>query len=230
MARRLPTPLRLVFQRHGDSTPPPDVDEAPPAPPEVEFVAYGEDCVLSGRLAMPADRLTDLLNAHDQYVLVDVLVERLADGSAIEVHELAISRDEILVVHATGPRGNPSRRQRTRQHPIAVRLGPYEVRGYIHALPGSDPIDSLRRRNPMVPLTEAWVEYSAGGTVQRRHVSSLVINRELMDWAVEASDEEIQLPELPVSDEDRGPLVKDFTGLVLADVDPDLDARDAAIA
>ena len=42
------------------------------------------------------------------------------------------------------------------------QLGPYHVRGYLHALPGSTrrwPSDAAR---PMVPLTDAWIEYDVG--------------------------------------------------------------------
>ena len=45
----------------------------------------------------------------------------------------SVPRDELLLVHATGPRGDQARRPRTRQHPLAVQLGPYQVRGYLHA-------------------------------------------------------------------------------------------------
>ena len=207
--------IRIVLRRQppaasDEAVPPPTV----PAPTDVEFVAYAEDCLLSGHVRLAADRLTDLLNAHSEYVLVDALVERLADGHALEVKEVVVHRDELFLVHAVGPRGDPARRQRTRQHPLAMQLGPYHVRGYFHALPGSDPIAALRRRKPMVPLTEAWVEYQSGQVRQRRRVATVVVNREQLDWVVEAKDEEVELPDLPL-DVPAGPLVKDFTGDVL---------------
>ena len=101
--------------------------------------AYGEDCVLSGLVRMAADRLTDMLNEHDEYLLVNVLVEGLAGDRAVEVTEVLVRRDELFLVHAAGPRGNQDRRHRTRSHPVAVQLGPYHVRGYLHVLPGIDP-------------------------------------------------------------------------------------------
>ena len=122
-----------------------------PPPVEVEFVAYAEDSILSGRVALTADRLTDLLNDHDQYTLVDVLVESLVDGRAIERREVLVDRDELSIVHLLGPRGSSDRRIRTRQHPVAIQLGPYHVRGYLHALPGSNPIDSIRRASDAHP-------------------------------------------------------------------------------
>ena len=178
----------------------------------VEFVAYTEDCLISGWVQLSEDRLTDLLNGHDQYRITDAYVEALADGTPYEVAVIDVDRDELLIVHATGPRGDQGRRQHTRQHPLALQLGPYHVRGYFHALPGTDPIANLRRRQSMVPLTDAWVEYGSGEQRQRRGVGTVVINRDLVDWVVPAIDDEVELPELPLSNGPAGPLLKDFTG------------------
>ena len=112
-------------------------------------------------------------------------------------------RDEILLVHATGPRGNASRRQRTRQHPIAVALGLYQVKGYLHALPGADALASIGRRKPMVPLTDAWIEYATGAVRQRRWVGAVVVNREQIDAIIHALDEKIELPNMPVGAEQQ---------------------------
>jgi hypothetical protein len=183
-------------------------------PSEVEFVAFSEDCVLAARLALSAERLTDLLNDHESYALTDVTVESLADGHVVELPEVEVTRDEIFLVIASGPRGHAGRRQRTRQHPVVMQLGPYLVQGYFHGLPGSEPLSSLRRRKAMVPLTDASIEYVAGGAVQRQHVDTVIVNRDCLDWVVEAEDENLEPPELttPVA---RGRLVKDFTGQVL---------------
>ena len=185
--------------------------------PIVEFVAYGEDCLLSGQIRLAAERLSDMLNNHDEYQLVNVLVERLDGQGAAEAQEVLVPRDEILLVHATGPRGSQARRQRTRPHPVALQMGPYHVRGYLHALPGSDPLLAIRRRKAMVPLTDAWVEFSIGGVRQRRQAGALVINREQIDWISNADDEDIlsaEMPTMPVA-AGQGPLVKDFTGQIL---------------
>lgn len=220
--------LRIALRRGPETAPTDDggQGDAPDHGALIEFVAYAEDCLLSGHMRLDADRLTDLLNEHDEYVLVDALVESLADGHAVEVKEVLVTRDELFLVHAIGPRGDPARRQRTRQHPIALQLGPYHVRGYFHALPGSDPIAALRRRKPMVPLTEAWVEYQSGSVRQRRRVSTVVVNREQLDWVVEAKDEEVELPDLPIETA-KGPLLKDFTGDVFVAYDPPHDEKAA---
>ncbi len=184
--------------------------------PMVDLFAYGEDCILSGRIALTADRLTDVLNEHDEYALVDVLVESLDDGHAVERPEVVVRRDELLLVHIVGPRGNVQRRQRTRQHPLELWLGPYLVRGYLHTLPGSDPIASLRHRQPMVPLTDARVEHTVGGVAQRRYLAAVLVNRDQIDSVATAHVDEVEMPDIPFSAK-KGRLVKDFTGTVHAD-------------
>jgi len=214
--------LRVIFG--AASVPDPSVADATrlagPLQPIVEFVAYGEDCLLSGRIRLAAERLSDMLNDHDEYELIDVLVESLASPEAAEAQAVLVHRDEILLVHAAGPRGSQNRRQRTRPHQVAMQLGPYHVRGYLHALPGSDPLLAIRRRKPMVPLTDASIEFVAGGARQRRQVGTLVVNREQIDWITTAVDEDIRVPEMlemPVAP-DQGPLVKDFTGQIMTDL------------
>jgi hypothetical protein len=205
--------LRVVFGR--PTAPAEPIDDRPRARArstrQIEFVAYGEDCILSGMVRMEADRLTDMLNDHDEYLLVDVLVEGLTEERAVEVTEVLVRRDELLLVHAAGPRGNQDRRHRTRSHPVAIQAGPYHLRGYLHALPGADPVQSIRRRKTMVPLTDAWIEYPSVAGRQRRRVGTVVVNREQIDWIVPAVDDEVEMPDLPLS-ADKGVLVKDFTG------------------
>jgi hypothetical protein len=215
--RRLLVAFRRT-DRPGDACPVPSAPAAPSLP-EVEFVAYGEECLLSGRLRLDAERLTDMLNAHDEYQLVDVMVERLDGDPTVEVREVLVRRDELLLVHATGPRGSQARRQRTRQHALALQVGPYHIRGYFHALPGSDPVSALRRRKTMVPLTDAWIEYASGSTRQRRRVGAVVVNREQIDWVVPALDDEVEMPDLPLKVE-QGPLLKDFTGWINSQEEP----------
>jgi hypothetical protein len=190
---------------------------APPLPPEVEFIAYAEDCLLRGHIRMDAARLSDLLNDHDEYQLDDVQVEAVVGERVIEIKDVVVRRDELLVVHALGPRGERTRRIRTRQHPLAMQVGPYHVRGHLHALPGSDPVASFRRRKPMVPLTDAWIEYEQGGTRERRRVTTLVVNRQQVEWLAEARDDEVEMPDL-LPNVPGGPLVKDFTDQVLGRV------------
>jgi hypothetical protein len=206
--------LRIVLHRH-DPDGPPEVEMAADgatAMREVEFVAYGEDFVVSGQVRMDADRLTDMLNTHDEYLLSDVLVERLDDGHADQVEEVLVQRHEVMLVHATGPRGHSSRRRRTRAYPVELRIASYRLGGYLHALPGIDPIEAMNRRDTMVPLTDAWIEYESGSVHQLRRAGTLVVNRHHIDQIVPAATDEIEMPDLPVKD--QGPLLKDFTGVL----------------
>jgi hypothetical protein len=214
MIESLGNRLRVVF---GGSSVAAQATAVPPrnlarTSKQVEFVANGEDCVLSGVVRLASDRLTDMLNDHDEYQLVDVLVEGLTGDRAVEVQEVLVRRDELLLVHAAGPRGNQDRRHRTRSHPVAIQMGPYHIRGYLHGLPGIDPVGAMLRRKPMVPLTEAWFEFSTAAGRQRHRAGTVVVNRERIDWIVPAIDNEVEIPDLPLSAEQKGPLLKDFTG------------------
>ena len=106
MMDRIPRRLRVAFSRPlaRPRSEPADSDE-------VAFVAYGEDCILSGRTVLDADRLSDMLNANDEYALVGVTVERLDDGMPLQVDEVVVPRDELYLVHASGPRGDAARRR-----------------------------------------------------------------------------------------------------------------------
>jgi len=190
--------LRLVF--HQAAEPEPVEDEAAPEPehPEVELSAYAEDCRLFGRARLDADRLTDMLNAHERLLLVDVLAESLAEGTVVEMAEFSVGRDDLLVVEATGPRGDPARRTRAQRHPLAVKLGPYELRGYVHLAPGADILAAVRRRRPMVPLTDASIAYTVRDVAIVRRAGTLIFNRECTDWFRLIDAASVEFPELPL--------------------------------
>jgi hypothetical protein len=218
VAREVHGRIRLAFGRAPavlDETPT-HVTSASTILPEIEAVAYAEDCILSGHVRLTAERLSDVLNDHDEYEIVDALVENLAGGHALEIRNTLVHRDELLLVQASGPRGNPQRRQRTRQHAITLKSGPYEVRGYIHVIPGSDPIASFRRRKPMVALTDAVITYAVDSVRQERRAAVVIVNRECVDWVAESEVEEVRLFDFPV--DMSGPLIKDFTGELRANL------------
>jgi hypothetical protein len=187
MIESIPRRLRLAFTRTTPSTDGSVETSIPPAQDEVDFVAYGVDCVLSGRAVLDGDRLTDMLNDHDEYVLIDVTVERFDGGPSITVPEVVVPRDELWLIHATGPRGDSGRRHRTAQQHVALKVGPYSVRGFYHALPGSDPATAITRRKPMVPITRARIEYEIGGETREVLVDAVIVNRYQVDW-IEATE------------------------------------------
>jgi hypothetical protein len=179
MMDRIPRRLRVAFSRPlvGETD-----EAAEPILDEVAFVAYGEDCVLSGRTVLEADRLSDMLNAHDEYALAGVTVERLDDGMPLQVEEIVVRRAELCLVHATGPRGDAARRRHTLPKHVAMKVGPYEVRGFLHGLPGADPVESIPRRKPMIPLTNARIEYVVNGEHRSDDVETVILNRDRIEW------------------------------------------------
>lgn len=200
--------LRLVFGRS-------DADEASKADatpcPLIEVVAYAEDCIVTGAVALDGDRLTDMLNEHDEYQLVGVRIERLSDHGMLEESEIVVRRDELLAVEAAGPRGDATRRVRTTTHRLLMRLGPYEVVGSLHTPPGHTALASLRRRRPIVPLTDVDVLAVDGARRLAESVPVVLVNRERVDWIRElAAEAGSAMPEL-VREIESGPLVRDYT-------------------
>ncbi|MEO8463183.1 MAG: hypothetical protein ABI555_08220 [Chloroflexota bacterium] len=203
----------------------PDV-AADPNLVEVEFAAYAEDCRIMGFWRHGAERLSDALNAHEEYVLQDVMLAALDDGRTTASRELRVRRDEILAIRATGPRGNLARRSRTRPSPVTLQTGPYTIHGYLHGPPGADAVRQINRRNTMVPMTEAWIEYLAAGDTHRARVGSLIINHDLLDWIRHSVDEEVYTPDLPM-ERPIDPHAKDMTGYIIVRPDDRLGGQEA---
>jgi hypothetical protein len=145
--------------------------------PLVRFEAYATHGRISGWVKLREDRLTDLLNAHAELLLLNAELEDLSDGRRSTADEILVRREQLIAVHASGPRGSESLRQLTTTHPLAVASGPYLIGGRLHTTPGTDPIHSLRERPVMVPLTEAWIECRIGHVWERQTVGTLVVNR-----------------------------------------------------
>jgi len=159
--------------------------------PLVCFIAYGVHHRVFGWVRLRADRLTDLLNAHEELHLAEVEIESLEDGITQSVDEIIIHRRELIAVHATGPRGDQARHQRTRTHPIAIQSGNYLIGGHLHADPGADPIASVGGRPAMVPLTDAWIEYWSGGERKYQSTGTIVVNRDAADWMRLVTDDDL---------------------------------------
>jgi hypothetical protein len=150
--------------------------------PEVDFVAYSTSERLSGRIRLDSARLTDMLNAHQEYVLVDALAERLPEGGSMVVAEILVARHELALVRAGGPRGDRALRIPTTTHRVVLRLGRYVVAGLHHSTAGEDPLAALRRREPMVPLTDAVILFRVGSNIVEEPAGTIVVNRDLVEW------------------------------------------------
>lgn len=111
----------------------------------------------------------------------DVVVLALEDGHVVEMPELEVGRDELLAVKVVGPRGNAGRRRPTREHGVAMSLGPYRIWGYVHSLPSADPLSGLQGHRAMVPLTEVVLRYRRNGVAEREQLAGLIVNRGMVD-------------------------------------------------
>jgi hypothetical protein len=183
-----PGTLRVLLQRHPEEPFEPDsVAEAP----LIRFVAYTRHERVFGWVRLTADRLTDLLNAHDTIVLVDVEIEDLDDGRTHSAERFVIGAADLIAVQATGPRGDAAHRQRTSMWPVVVQAGQYLIGGHLHAQQGSDPLVEFRSRPSMVPLTDAWVEYWSGGERTSQAIGTIIVNRRVADWVQAVTDDDL---------------------------------------
>lgn len=179
----------------------------------IEFVGFSGDCRIFGEIRLDAGRLTDMLNAATSLTVRNALLESLDDGHTVEVEEVTVEREDLFAVVGTGPRGDEHRRVRTRPHRMQLELGPYLVLGQLHAFPGADPLSSVLRRAPMVPLTNATIAFSRAGEIQLVDAATLLVNRELTSWIKPTADEAIAFPDVPIRLPEAGTiLAKDFTG------------------
>ena len=73
-------------------------------------------------------------------------------------------------------------------------MGPYQVRGFLHALPGADPVAAMRRRKPMVPLTNVRIEFTFNGETREDRVETVIVNREQIDWVEVVEPDRVEFP------------------------------------
>ena len=197
---RLPRRLRLVFGLADPADP-----GQPDGPTDIqEFVAYAADCRVFGQLARQPGRFSDLLNAHEEFELVNVQLQSLADGHIVAEPTILLARDDLVAVHATGTTGEVAKRTQTRARRIVVRSEPYTIWGNLHALPGSDPIANFRHRQPMIPLTDSRIAFELGGKPGQFELGTLIVNRELADAVALVGREESVDPAPP---DELGPAV-----------------------
>jgi hypothetical protein len=142
---------------------------------QVPLTAYAEDCSFTGKLDFVADRLSDFLTGTVEFVVGPVAFRALDDGHVVEEVSAAILRDDLLVVVASGPRGREDLRIWTRQYPVRARVGPYVVRGYLHAPPTIDPLKMASRRQ-FLALTSGRITYAEAGTEIQVNAEAVLLN------------------------------------------------------
>lgn len=170
-----PATLSLDLERRAEDIHEPEFAAYAPL---VRFEAFLSAQRLFGWVRLDANRLTDLLNAHDLVRLTNVLVEEHRDGRVVLSDETVIPRSEIIAVVARGPRGDPTRRLETNAHTVVIDSGVYQFGGLVHAPAGMGAEQRLRDGGPMVPLTEAWLRYRAGEQCRRDTGKTVIVNCE----------------------------------------------------
>lgn len=146
--------------------------------PLISFDAFSTDQRIFGWVRLSADRLTDLLNAHEEIALDNAKVEQLSNPGVAWIDSMAITRQQLIAVRAGGPHGDPAKRQRTRLHRLDVRAGSYRMGGNLHARPGVAPLTEIRDRPTMIPLSSAWLEYWLDGRRVSQWVGTILFNRD----------------------------------------------------
>jgi hypothetical protein len=177
---------------------------------QIPFTAYADDCTVRGEIALGADRLSDLLSSTTEYEVKAAAFRALDDGRVVEADSVAILRDDLCMVVASGPRGRADRRLWTRQHPVRARVGPYTVLGYLHASPTIDPMRTTDRR-AIVALTNCVVGYAEGEADVWVENDTLLVNTTKIDVLETAHHEDLGLAahvHLPTK---KDPRAKDLT-------------------
>jgi len=183
-----PSRLCLVLERVSEEVHEPELVATLPL---LGFEAFVPGSRVFGWVRLDADRLTDMLNAHEELLLVNILVENLDGGPTVTADEAIVHRGELVAVRGSGPRGNATRRQPTQPHSVLVESGPYLIGGHLHAAPGLDPTQRIRGPETMIPLTDAWISYRSGREPRRQLVDTIIVNRELATRIEAVTEDEL---------------------------------------
>jgi len=177
----------------------------------VSFTAFADDSIMRGDLLLDGDRLSDFIPQEGPFEIEHVTLEALDDGRTLTVEHAAISRDDLVAITASGPRGNAARRIRTRPHPTRLKAGPYEIVGYVHAPPSGHPLSGVLRRR-VLPVTSSLIRYQLAGRPIEIAYDALLLNPTKIDWLAAASDEDVRLSKALDIPYKVDPHAKDKTG------------------
>jgi hypothetical protein len=123
------------------------------AEPEVEpIVVYTTDAVMNGWIAPNGQRVTDMLNAMPALTLL------VPDED--ETRWTNVERDDICLVTPPPHTGNRQLRLHRQKHRVVIDVGPCEVTGTAHLIPGvALDLYLLRTRQRFLPVTAASIAF-----------------------------------------------------------------------
>ena len=160
---------------------------------QVPFEAYAEDCSFTGELALTGDRLSDFLSSTAEFEVLNLTCRALDDGRVVEALFAPVMRDDLCLVIAGEPRGRDDLRIWTRQYPVVARVGPYSVRGYVHAPPTIDPT-RLPSRRAIVAITGSTVTFPEAGAETEIEAETVLLNSARIEAFETVTTEELTRP------------------------------------
>jgi hypothetical protein len=178
----------------------------------IEFLGFGGDCLISGKMTMFGERLTDFLNGQERFRIHHVECESLEDGHKVAIDSISIERNDLLAVVATGPRGAERERKQLQTNRLQISLGPYLILGRLHVKPGANAMASVLKRETMIPLTNVTIAYEMSGTFVVRDLGAIIVNRMLVDWISPTTDAATIFPDVTVRSPLTASTLKDYAG------------------
>jgi hypothetical protein len=177
----------------------------------IEFMAFADDCVIEAKLVLEANRLSDFVAQSAAFEIHDVVVIALDDGRTLTTSAVNASRHDFAAIAAAGPRGNSARRLQTRRHLVRMRVGPYDILGYLHTPPSAYRFSGAVRRS-VVPLTSARLRYRVGFKDVERNFDALLLNGDRIGWVEEATNADLTTGPVPQAPASFRRSAKDMTG------------------
>ena len=95
----------------------------------VDLLGFAGDCTITAKVTMFGDRLTDFLNGQERFHIHKVIFESLDDGHLVAEDSVSITRDDLLAVIASGPRGSEQQRVELAETRMQLSIGPYLILG-----------------------------------------------------------------------------------------------------
>lgn len=145
---------------------------------DIPFLGYALDCILNGTVHLREQRMSDMVRSRDLISVNGLAVDAIEDGRRLHPGQLDLAWDELVVLSATGPQGDPAQRLRpTVGHPVRLVVGPYEIVGYLQVPVGVDPINHARRQSVLVLNFAAVRVQLHDGTTIHAHQTLLLNGR-----------------------------------------------------